>query len=172
MLRILFAWVLFRRRSTPAEAPVNGEDLLEATLEVAQTQILAQLADETSLDGRTMGVLGFLGALLAADVAAETILGRWWWTPLVGVAIAVIPCLISVFDSDTRMGPPGLTFYAAYGGYPSRPAREQLLADLHDAYEANATRVRLKQKRLRAGPRHHRAWPCGCIANDHVGQAD
>lgn len=39
--------------------------ILDATLAFSQTQLLAQIADETSLDGRTMGVLGFNGALVA-----------------------------------------------------------------------------------------------------------
>ena len=63
---------------------------LEATLELAQTQLLAQIADETSLDGRTVGILAFLGALLAVDVAAK----------------------------DTDLGPLSVTFYATYGGHP------------------------------------------------------
>lgn len=48
------------------EVEVEDGDLsaiLDATLAFSQTQLLAQIADETSLDGRTMGVLGFNGAL-------------------------------------------------------------------------------------------------------------
>lgn len=56
----------------------GGDDLLDASLGLAQTQLLGQLADETSIDGRAMGVLAFSGALLAADVAAKDTLGRWW----------------------------------------------------------------------------------------------
>jgi hypothetical protein len=68
-------------------APIEASDdpadeLLRATLALAQTQLLAQLAGETSLDGRTMGVLAFNGALLAADVAARGSLSTWWWTQL------------------------------------------------------------------------------------------
>jgi sulfur-carrier protein adenylyltransferase/sulfurtransferase len=64
-------------------------DLLSATLDVAQAQLLAQIADETSLDGRTMGILAFHCALLAADVAAKELLGTWWWTPLVALSLAL-----------------------------------------------------------------------------------
>lgn len=35
----------------------EDHDLLDASLAVAQTQMLGQLADETALDGRTMGIL-------------------------------------------------------------------------------------------------------------------
>ncbi len=136
--------------------PTHREDLLQATLELAQTQLLAQIADETSLDGRTMGILAFLGALLAVDVAAKDILGTWWWTPLVGVGLATLPCLRSILSKDTDLGPLSVTFYATYGGHPSSAAREQLLADLANAFENNAARVKTKRSSLR--------WALGIIA--------
>ncbi len=126
------------------------EDLLEASLDLAQTQLLAQIADETSLDGRTMGVLAFLGALVAADVAAQGVLGKWWWTALIGVGLATMPCLYSVFARDTKLGPQSLTFYTTFGGYPSTVARQQLLADLDVAFRANSARVKRKRRCLRA----------------------
>jgi hypothetical protein len=132
------------------------EDLLEATLELAQTQLIAQIADETSTDGRTMGVLAFIGALLAADIAAKDVLGRWWWTLLVAVGLATFPCLRSTFGKDTDLGPPALTFYATYGGHTSKRAREQLLADLDASFQINATRVKVKRRRLR--------WAVGIIS--------
>jgi hypothetical protein len=79
-------------------------------LELAQTQLLAQIADETSLDGRTVGVLAFLGALLATDIAAKDVLGKWWWTALIGIAVGILPCVQSVLAKDTDLGPPSLTF--------------------------------------------------------------
>ncbi|MFZ0973124.1 MAG: hypothetical protein WAN22_12925 [Solirubrobacteraceae bacterium] len=139
----------------------NRNDLLEATRELAQTQLLAQIADETSLDGRTVGILAFLGALLAVDVAAKDILGTWWWTPLVGVGLATLPCLRSILSKDTDLGPLSVTFYATYGGHPSTAAREQLLADLADAFENNAARVKTKRSSLR--------WALAIIAAGLIG---
>jgi hypothetical protein len=125
------------------------DDLLNATLEVAQTQLLAQIADETCLDSRTMGILAFNGALLAADVAARNLLGIWWWTPLVALSLPTLMCLRSVLAKETDLGPLAITFYANYGGQPSLAAREQLLADLGGAFEENAQRVKSKTRRLR-----------------------
>jgi hypothetical protein len=138
----------------PTTIVVNGparepEDLLEAALELAQTQLLAQISDETSIDGRTMGVLAFLGALLAADVAAKDILGTWWWTPLVGIGLATLPCVWSILTGDTDLGPRSFEFYANYGAHPSGLARKQLLTDLDEAFLANAGRVKTKRRCLR-----------------------
>jgi hypothetical protein len=55
--------------------PSSSSSLLDATLSLARTQLVAQLTDETSVDGRIMGTLGFSGALLAADLAAKGALG-------------------------------------------------------------------------------------------------
>lgn len=132
-----------------------------------------------------MGILAFLGALLAVDVAAKDILGTWWWTPLVGVGLATLPCLRSILSKDTDLGPLSVTFYATYGGHPSTAAREQLLADLADAFENNAARVKTKRSSLRwalaiiaAGPieaslmitlnrptTNHKPWPAREISH-------
>ncbi len=136
--------VLYMHQSESA-----NDDLLNATLDVAQTQLLAQITDETSLDGRTMGILAFNGGLLAADVAAKELLGKWWWIPLVALGLPTLICLRSALAKETNLGPLAITFYASYGGQPSVPSREQLLADLGDAFDENAERVKSKTKRLR-----------------------
>jgi hypothetical protein len=127
-----------RRSHDEAQPEPRDGDLsaiLDATLSLAQTQLLAQIADETSLDGRMMGLLGFNGALLAADVAAKGVLGTWWWAPLPFVAITTALCSRSIFGKDTYLGPEALTFYTSYGGQSSGLARKTLLADLDVAYK-------------------------------------
>jgi hypothetical protein len=57
------------------------------------------------------------GALLAADVAAKSILGRWWWIPIVALGLATLVCLRSVLNKDTDLGPLASTFYETYGAY-------------------------------------------------------
>jgi hypothetical protein len=123
---------------------------LDATLAVSQTQILAQVTDETSLDGRNMGLLAFNGALLGGDLAARGLLGVYWWTPLVAVGLATAPCLWSVFEKNSAFGPPAREFYERFGGQDAMQARTQLLADLDDAFAFNASRVKAKTLRLQA----------------------
>lgn len=133
----------------PVVSSREPEDLLEASLELAQTQLLGQLAEETSIDGETMGVLAFTGGLLAVDIASKSLLGTWWWTPLVGIGLATLACIQSIFGDPPDLGPSSLQFYVAYGGGESVAARAQLLADLDTAFQANATRARDKRTRLR-----------------------
>jgi hypothetical protein len=123
--------------------------LLDATLRLSETQLLAQISDETSLDGRIMGLLAFNGALLAADVAAKDVLGRLWWTVLPFLALSALFCLRSAFAKSTDLGPSARDFYASYGGIPAVAARKQLLADLDESFATNATRVAEKAADLR-----------------------
>jgi hypothetical protein len=58
----------------------DPQDLLGESLALARTQLASQIADENSLDGRTMGTLGFNGALLAADLVARSAASRCWTT--------------------------------------------------------------------------------------------
>ena len=127
----------------------SDDDLLTAALEIAQTQLLAQIADENSLDGRTTGVLAFNGALLAADVAARELLGRRWWMTLVALSLPTLLCLRSILADEADLGPLAITFYSDYGGKSSVLAKKQLLAELGKAFEKNAERVKRKTRRLR-----------------------
>jgi hypothetical protein len=131
-----------------AQLPPN-EDLLRATLDLAQTQLLGQTADETSLDGRMMGILAFNAALLAADVAAKGLLGPAWWTPLVPVGIATVIGAVSVASKEPDFGPLSLTYYTNYRTYSSSDARETLLSTLAKAFEDNAQRIKGKKSRLK-----------------------
>lgn len=96
--------MLFKRRAGDAgvlrEAVHDQDRTLDATLAVAQTQILAQVTDEASLDGRNMGLLAFNGALLGGTLAAKTLLGTYWWTPLVAVGLATVPCLVGLREEQ------------------------------------------------------------------------
>jgi hypothetical protein len=68
----------------------TSANLLDAALSLARTQLIGQLADETSVDGRMVGTLGFSGALLAADLAAKGALGGFWWMPLPVLGVAAL----------------------------------------------------------------------------------
>jgi hypothetical protein len=137
-------------------ADEDARDLLDASLALARTQLASQITDETSLDGRTMGTLGFSGALLAADIAARGVLGAYWWAPLIAVGLATFCCLRPAlaigpdFARGTDFGPHADRFYNTFLGQPSTPTREQLLDGLGEAFSNNALRFAAKQRALRA----------------------
>jgi hypothetical protein len=134
----------------------DAQDLLDDSLALARTQLIGQLTDETSLDGRTMGTLGFNGALLAADVAARGLLGAYWWVPLIAVGLATLCCLRPAlaigpnFARPTDFGPLADEFYRTFADGPSTVGREQMLDDLSKAFANNARRFAAKQRALRA----------------------
>lgn len=138
-----------------SDPPVPSGRLLDAALSLVQTQLVGQLADETSVDGRTMGTLGFSGALLAADLAARSALGAFWWMPTVVLCIATLLCFSPAlwFGEDsmrkTDLGPDANAFYQMYGGQRPRMSREQLLSDLDRAFASNTRRLRAKERALR-----------------------
>lgn len=135
---------------------VSSTHLLDAALSLAQTQIVGQLTEETSVDDRTMGTLGFNGALLAADLAARDALGVLWRMPLAVIVTATLCCLSPTLGLGvdlTRsidLGPKADVFYLAYGNDPTLAAREQLLSDLGRAFSGNARRLRAKERALHA----------------------
>jgi len=132
----------------------NAQDLLGESLALARTQLASQIADEASLDGRTVGTLGFNGALLAADLVARGLLGAYWWTPLIAVFLATLCCLRPAlaiglnFARPTDIGPPANRFYRAFARGPSRVGREQMLDDVSKAVANNARRFTAKRRAL------------------------
>jgi hypothetical protein len=141
--------------ATTCDRPASSGLLLDAALSLAQTQLVGQLADETSVDGRMMGTLGFSGALLAADLVARSALGEFWWMPALVLGSATLLCFAPTLwlgeDSmrKTDLGPGANAFYQRYGGQRPRMSRQQLLSDLDRAFASNMRRLRAKERALR-----------------------
>jgi hypothetical protein len=125
--------------------------ILDAALALAKTQLSAQVADDASLDGRTTGLVGLNGALVAAVVAAQDVLGPIWWAPVLVLAGSTLLMLRTLFGVD-RKGPDlsvrAAVFYENQGAEKSIPARELLLAELNKAFGFNVDRLMRKRERL------------------------
>jgi hypothetical protein len=149
--------VLGRRAQTKSSAvsaaavrtDADKSALLDAALHLSQTQLQLQLTDETSLDGRTMGLLAFNGALVAADIAAKSLLHGEWWTILPAVGFSALLCLRSALAKTSDVGVEAYAFFTQFGAGPSLDTREALLADLNIAFKVNAKRIRIKTWSLR-----------------------
>ncbi len=125
--------------------------LLDAAIALAQMQISAQGTDDAGADGRTTGLVGLNGALVAADVAAKEVLGVFWWASLIVLAASTFILLVTLFGKDRNgvdVGVRAALFYETEGAEPAIPARELLLAELNKAFEFNIGRIARKRKRL------------------------
>lgn len=134
--------------------------IVDAALGLAEAQLLAQVADDASVDGRATGLVGFNGALLAAAIAARELLGPYWLAPVVVVGVVTLMLLLGVLyekRGDFLSKPyrlalgvdPGL-FYETFADRSSVDARERLLGDLADAFEGNATQITRKRRWLQS----------------------
>jgi hypothetical protein len=152
-LAMLFRWATREQEHDAGSETITDPEqvgLLDAMVGFSQTQLVGQVTDEASTDSRTVGVLAFNGALLGGDLAAKTLLGYFWWAPLITVGVATAPCLWSVFKKSSAFGPQALDFYESFGGLGALNARTQLLSDLDDTFRFNAQRVKWKVRRLQA----------------------
>jgi hypothetical protein len=143
-------------RPAPTPDPFAGSvteatnrHILDVTVSMSQMQILAQVADEASIDGRTVGLLAFNGAVAGGTLAAKNLLGHYWFTPLPVALAATVPCLWSLLKKTSAFGPRALLFYEEFGHLGPLGSRTQMLADLDDTFKFNETRVRWKTLRLR-----------------------
>ena len=132
--------------------------VLETAILVAQTQLLAQVADDASLDGRSTGLVGFNAAIAAATIAAKEVLGTYWWTPLPSLLVSTLILVVTLFgrleslltknEGALDLGKTAATFFERFGGNPRLKALKQLLADLGAAFDANAKQIAAKRRRL------------------------
>jgi hypothetical protein len=82
--------------SAETNAAPDSSAIAQMAIKLAETQLLAQIADDASLDGRATGLLAFNGAIVAATIAAKSLLGEFWWTPLIVVALTTWILLFKV----------------------------------------------------------------------------
>jgi hypothetical protein len=132
--------------------------VLEAIIFVAQTQLLAQIADDASLDGRATGLVGFNAAIAAATIAAKEVLGAYWLAPLPPLFVSTLILVVSLFgrleslltknEGALELGKPAATFFEKYGSRRRIKALKQLLADLGAAFDSNAKQIAAKRRRL------------------------
>jgi hypothetical protein len=138
--------------------------IVDAALALAETQLLAQVAEDANLDGRTTGLLGFSGALAAVTIAAkEPIGGSLWLVPLfvLGAVTLVFlwilyggtrfrDLLTALWHAPNRLGfgVPAWAFYEKFVGTSSLEARAKLLEELAGVIHENAARIGRKQRQL------------------------
>lgn len=149
-------------------APDDTENMgavVDAALALARTQLLAQVADDASLDGRATGLVGFNGVLLAATIPAKELLGKYWYAPAPVVIVGTLMLLWGLYGGRrirdllldlwrprhrVDVGIPALQFYVDFAAGPSLVARERLLRDLDEAVKKNKARIARKQRWLQA----------------------
>jgi hypothetical protein len=151
-----------RKTSFQASDDTKGV-VVDAALVLAETQLLAQVAEDANIDGRTTGLLGFSGALVAATIAAKEPIGFFWFAPLVVLGLVTFAflwilyggtklrhLLTDLLHPPNRMGfgVPAGKFYENFAGTSPLKAREDLLKELAKVVEENAARIRRQQRRL------------------------
>ena len=140
-----------RIRCRPPALPPDPVPIEEAVVGLARGQLDAQSAAGDNIDLKAMGLLGFDGALLAANLAAKDLLkDHPWWLPLPGLGISIVLCLAVSREYQHDAGPDPAGFYANFGGQTPTVALAQLLADLRDSRERNAPRLTRKRRLLSA----------------------
>jgi hypothetical protein len=122
--------------------------MLEVLIDLTEAQIAAAYARAANLDTQALGLAGFDAALVTADLAAQRLLGHWWWVPLPGLAISIVLGASVMAVTRFDFGPAPSRFYARHADGPQDDALEHLLSDLIASQHDNAQPVHLKTERL------------------------
>ena len=86
------------------EDQVSG-DAFSSLRSLAERQLQIQYTVASTFDAQAVGVLALNGALAAAAIAADTLLGHDWWLALIGLAISSLFCLMALGRDADGVGP-------------------------------------------------------------------
>src|SRR5271166_2054166 len=98
----LITGLFLRRRARVQTKRLQSGVVLDEALQLVRMQLLAQIADDGSLDVRATGIVGFNGALVAATIGAKNLLGTYWYAPLFPVGISIFILIVSLFGELDR----------------------------------------------------------------------
>lgn len=122
--------------------------MLEALIDLTEAQIAASLVRAANIDVQALGLIGFDATLVAADLAAQQLLGHLWWTPIPGLAISIVSGASVMAVTRFDIGPSPSYFYARNATIPRSQALARLLSDLLASQQHNAQPLSRKTRRL------------------------
>ncbi len=125
--RGLQCWAMSIPATNAHSEASSSASLLEASLSLARTQPVGQLADETRVDGLYDGPAWVQRSAVCGALAAKRALGAVWWIPVVVLAVAVLlpgshagPGCGSWAGTDLGPNAKALTEHMALSGPPRR----------------------------------------------------
>jgi hypothetical protein len=133
----------------------SSEDLksiTETARDLAYRQLDAQGQSFNNFDSKTVGVLGFDAAALAAILAGKDLFHGWWGVPAVGIVVSALFAILAIRSFNWDIGPDPRVFYekATKGGAPkgsSVKANVELVSDLGGPLGSLAKNDRVLQQK-------------------------
>jgi hypothetical protein len=122
---------------------------LRSAVYASHEKLTAQVAADSALDSKLMGLLGFFVAV--AGLLLSLLHGPHDGRPLLlaGVTFGALACLVgSMGGSTPNTGPPPRQFYADYGARAEADYLTQLLADLALTADRNRKGLKRRQQAL------------------------
>lgn len=107
------------------------------TRDLAYRQIDAQLQAGGSYDTKTIGVIAFDVAGVAAVLAAKDSFGPWWWIVVVGLLAASVVGLVALWSRQFDVGPDPGDFYEDTKRGTEAEANIALVTELVGSLQSN-----------------------------------
>jgi hypothetical protein len=118
--------------------------ITEVTRDLAYRQLDAQLQSSGSYDSKTIGVIAFDVAGLAAVLAVKDAFGGLWWLLVIGLLIASVAGLFALWSRQFDVGPDPGTFYENTKAESYAAANIALVTELSGSLQANDRALRWK----------------------------
>src|SRR5579872_5777976 len=111
--------------------------ITEVTRDLAYRQLDAQLQSSTSYDAKTIGLIAFDVAGVAAVVAANDVFGSFCWAVALGLLVGSVAGLVALWNRQFDVGPDPGTFYENTKSESAAQANIALVTELTGSLQAN-----------------------------------
>ncbi len=118
--------------------------ITETARDLAYRQLDAQLQAGNNFDAKTVGVLGFDGAALAAVLATRDLFTNWWGIPTAGIMLSAVLAVLAIVSQAWDVGPDAGEFYSNASAHSAAEANVALVSELTSTLEANDRRLHSK----------------------------
>ncbi|HVS06737.1 MAG TPA: hypothetical protein VHK65_11315 [Candidatus Dormibacteraeota bacterium] len=121
---------------------------MDLVIALAQSELAAQVTQESGLDTKATGLAGLAGTVVIAVLATRSSFGPAWWVPFGGFLLATILALVTLFTDPLSVGPLFPDFYDGIKTDPEETAKRKAIEDLSADIENNTRLLNVKRALL------------------------
>jgi hypothetical protein len=123
--------------------------IAELIRDLAYRQLDNQFQSSDAYDAKSVGVLGFDGAAIAAILAAQGVFHGWWWGPAALIIASAVLAVMSLWSRRFDDGPDAAAFYERVRTETATVANVTLISDINAAVQTNLKVLKNKSRYFR-----------------------
>jgi hypothetical protein len=124
------------------------EDAFSPLRSLGETQLQIQFTLSSVYDTQAMGILALNGGLAAAAIAADKLLGHFWWLALLGLLASSLFCAFALGVRSEETGPELDFLIPVAIGATAEEIDQAIVIGVSEAIQDNIPKLDSKRRRV------------------------